>query len=115
MSAVLQVNSAADVDLAIVARYFRILGDPTRLGILELLADRRLNVTDLCAQLGASQSNVSNHLACLRWCELVRSTRIGREQIYELTDQNVTLLVQAVTEVMHPELLDKLRSCRRLT
>ena len=115
MSALSVMSAAADVDLAVVARYFRILGDPTRLAILELLAGGCMNVTDLCARLGASQSNVSNHLACLRWCELVRSTRIGREQIYELTDHRIMMLVEAVTEAMDPGLLDKLRSCRRLT
>src|SRR6266498_965377 len=76
-------NPSYGVDLGATARYFRVLGDPTRLAILRLLAERRHNVTELCLELRASQSNVSNHLACLRWCELVRATRIGREQIYE--------------------------------
>ena len=48
------------------ARLFRVLGNPTRLGILELLLDRPRTVTELIDRLGSSPSRVSNHLACLR-------------------------------------------------
>jgi DNA-binding transcriptional ArsR family regulator len=102
------------VDLGATARYFRVLGDPTRLGILRLLAERRHNVTELCLELRASQSNVSNHLACLRWCELVRATRIGREQIYELTDHRIPTLIDDVLAMIDGDVAARLRSCRRL-
>src|SRR6266571_2416251 len=54
----------------LVAKYFRGLGDPTRVRILELLRDDgELSVGELVARLGQPQPKVSNHLACLRWCE----------------------------------------------
>src|SRR5207245_4457556 len=53
----------------LVAKYFRGLGDPTRVRILELLRDEgELSVGELVERLGQPQPKVSNHLACLRWC-----------------------------------------------
>jgi DNA-binding transcriptional ArsR family regulator len=102
------------IDVSVLARYFRVLGDPTRLAILRLLSERRHNVTEICHLLEASQSNVSNHLACLRWCELVRATRIGREQIYELTDDRIPRLIDDALSTINEGVAARLRSCRRL-
>ena len=41
---------------------FRLLGDPTRLRLLRLLAQDRFNVSELTGILGAAQSNISRHL-----------------------------------------------------
>lgn len=71
------------------ARYFRALGDPTRLAILTALLQRDATVHELAQILGASQSKVSNHLACLRWCRFVSTKREGREIIYKLSDYSV--------------------------
>ena len=52
----------------LVAKYFRGLGDPIRLRILELLrSEGELSVGELVARLELPQPKVSNHLACLRW------------------------------------------------
>jgi DNA-binding transcriptional ArsR family regulator len=106
--------AAEGVDIGVTARYFRVLGDPTRLAILRLLATRRYNVSELCRELHAPQSNVSNHLACLRWCDLVRATRIGREQIYELRDHRIPTLIDDVLVIINEDAAARLRSCRRL-
>jgi ArsR family transcriptional regulator, cadmium/lead-responsive transcriptional repressor len=51
----------------LVAKYFRGLGDPIRLRILELLrTDGELSVGELVRRLDLPQPQVSNHLACLR-------------------------------------------------
>jgi len=105
---------AGCADIGATARYFRVLGDPTRLAILRLLATRRHNVSELCHELRAPQSNVSNHLACLRWCDLVRATRIGREQIYELTDHRIPTLIDDALVIINEDVAARLRSCRRL-
>src|SRR5262249_57232912 len=53
-------------DLAeLIARRFRALSDPLRVRILDLLRDQELSVNALAEQLGASQQNVSKHLAVL--------------------------------------------------
>src|SRR6266540_2312227 len=59
----------APVATDLVAKYFRGLGDPIRLRILELLrAEGELSVGELVVRLGLPQPQVSNHLACLRGC-----------------------------------------------
>ena len=58
-------SAPAESDL--VAKYFRGLGDPIRLRILELLrSEGELSVGELVGRLGLAQPKVSNHLACLR-------------------------------------------------
>ncbi len=75
----------------LVAKYFRGLGDPTRVRILGLLEERgELSVTELVAAVGQSQSKVSNHLACLRWCGFVDAQRDGRTVLYRLADKRVS-------------------------
>jgi ArsR family transcriptional regulator, cadmium/lead-responsive transcriptional repressor len=60
------------------------LADPTRRAILVRLLDGRAYPAELADDLDVGRTNVSNHLACLRGCGLVRSTREGRQVRYEL-------------------------------
>src|SRR5205085_12034170 len=69
----------APVEADLVAKYFRGLGEPTRLRILELLRDEgELSVGELVQRLGVPQQQVSNHLACLRWCGFLEARRQHR-------------------------------------
>lgn len=82
------------------AKLFRGLADPTRLGILEVLGESPQCVGDIVVATGLSQSNVSNHLACLKDCGLVRSTRRGRNVFYEISDPRVVELLELAREVL---------------
>ena len=73
----------------LLAKYFRALGNPTRLRILELLRERERPVGELVDQLRTSQPYVSNQLACLRWCGLVTTRRNHRTVYYRLADARV--------------------------
>lgn len=77
----------------LLAKYFRGLGDPTRLRILELLSEAEASVGDLVARLGLAQPKVSNHLACLRWCGFVAWRRDRRTILYRLADERVPELI----------------------
>jgi DNA-binding transcriptional ArsR family regulator len=78
----------------LVAKYFRGLGDPTRVRILELLDEHgELSVSALVERLGQSQPKVSNHLACLRWCGFVQTRRAHPSVYYRVTDERVTQLL----------------------
>jgi ArsR family transcriptional regulator, cadmium/lead-responsive transcriptional repressor len=78
----------------LVGKYFRALGDPTRVRILELLGEHgELSVTDLVERLSQSQPNVSNHLACLRWCGFVHTRRDHPTVYYRVADTRVTELL----------------------
>jgi ArsR family transcriptional regulator, cadmium/lead-responsive transcriptional repressor len=86
-------------DLAPAVALFHSLSDPTRLSILERLAEGEARVVDLTGLLGAAQSTVSAHLACLRECGLVTGRPEGRQMFYSLT---------------RPELMDLLSSAETL-
>lgn len=94
-------------------RLFRLLSDPTRLGIIELLATAPRSVADLVEALGVPRSRVSNHLACLRWCEIATATQVGRSVVYALADERVVDLVQVGRVVAEPH-RKHLESCSRL-
>lgn len=82
----------AEPDL--VAKYFRGLGDVTRVRILALLEERgEMSVSELVAAVDHAQSKVSNHLACLRWCGFVDARRDGRTVRYRLADHRVVQLL----------------------
>ena len=79
----------------LVAKYFRALGDPTRLRILGLLqSGGELSAGELTRRLGQPQPKVSNHLACLRWCGFVATRRDHRVVYYRLADQRVAAMLE---------------------
>jgi ArsR family transcriptional regulator, cadmium/lead-responsive transcriptional repressor len=89
------------VETELLAKYFRGLGDPTRLRILELLLDHgELPVGTLVEQLGESQSKVSNHLACLRWCGFVTTRREHRNIHYRVSDERIAAIVALARELL---------------
>jgi ArsR family transcriptional regulator, lead/cadmium/zinc/bismuth-responsive transcriptional repressor len=71
---------------------FRVLGDPTRVRILDALSRSELCVGDLAQQLGVSESAVSHQLRLLRNTRIVRSRREGRMIFYALDDKHVLAL-----------------------
>lgn len=75
------------------------LADPLRLAILQSLMSGPATVSELMSLSGATQSNVSNHLALLRERGLVRATRQGRQMVYELRDASVGQLVESLAQV----------------
>src|SRR5437868_14658230 len=79
----------------LVAKYFRGLGDPTRVRILELLRDEgELSVGALVGQLGQPQPKVSNHLACLRWCGFIEARREHRTVYNRIADKRVLKMLE---------------------
>jgi DNA-binding transcriptional ArsR family regulator len=85
----------------LVAKYFRGLGDPIRLRLLELLRrEGELTVGDLVGRLGLSQPKVSNHLACLRWCGFVEARREGRTVFNRIADSRVTAMLDLADSLL---------------
>lgn len=79
------------------------LADPSRRQILLMLLQRPTYPADLAEALSTTRPNVSNHLACLRGCGLVRATREGRQVRYRLASDDLAdalrLLVNLELEV----------------
>ena len=98
----------------LVGKYFRALGDPTRVRILELLGEQgELSVTDLVARLSQSQSKVSNHLACLRWCGFVHTRRDLPTVYYRVADTRVTELL-VLGRALLADNAEHVAACRRI-
>jgi DNA-binding transcriptional ArsR family regulator len=82
------------------AKLFRGFSDPSRLSILEALRGRPLTVTQIAETTRLSQSNVSNHLGCLRDCGLVVSEQQGRHVHYQLSEKRVAALLRLADELL---------------
>lgn len=78
----------------LLSKYFRAFADPTRLQILELVADQERSVGELVELTGQAQPKISNHLACLRWCGFVSTRRQHRRMYYSVADPRVTELIE---------------------
>jgi DNA-binding transcriptional ArsR family regulator len=80
-------------DLSRAADIFRALGDPGRLRILTLLAERERCVTELVEVLQEKISTVSQRLKLLRSERLARSRRLGKHIFYSLADKHIVELI----------------------
>lgn len=78
----------------LLAKYFRALGDPTRLRILDVLEGGELSVGELVERLGLPQPKVSKHLGCLRWCGFVEDRREHRTVYYRVADDRVEEILE---------------------
>jgi len=95
------------------ARYFRVLGDPTRLQMLAALLARERTVADLVSIVGAPRSRISNHLACLKWCRFVTARRRGRHVVYDVADPRIGDLL-ALVKGLSDERCHHLARCGRI-
>jgi ArsR family transcriptional regulator, lead/cadmium/zinc/bismuth-responsive transcriptional repressor len=87
-------------DAAALAATFAVLGDPTRVRLLDALAQRELCVCELAELVGSTESAVSHQLRLLRSLRLVRSRRAGRQVYYALDDDHIrALLTQGRTHI----------------
>ena len=95
------VDDTATVEA--LADTFRILGDPTRIRIVDALAQAELCVHELSDKVGISESAISHQLRLMRTMRIVRGRREGRCVYYSLDDQHILDLFQQglrhVTEV----------------
>lgn len=75
-----------------LADIFKVLGDPTRVRILDALARSERCVGELASDVGLTESAVSHQLRLLRHARVVRSRRAGRLIYYALDDRHVLAL-----------------------
>ncbi|MEO7117481.1 MAG: metalloregulator ArsR/SmtB family transcription factor [Candidatus Limnocylindrales bacterium] len=94
----------------VIATFFHGLSDPTRVRILELLAERPMTVTEIVGAVGLAQGRVSSHLSCLRWCGYVEATVDGRFNRYRLVDERVHDIL-CLGEAIVRDNADRLTSC----
>lgn len=82
------------------AEFFRMLGHPLRIRVLELLQDGPRPVRDLLAALDVEPSNLSAQLAVLRRSGIVTATREGSTVVYALAGGDVAELMRAARRIL---------------
>jgi ArsR family transcriptional regulator len=92
------------------AEFFRILGYPVRIRVLELLRDGPKPVRDLLAETGIEPSGPSQQLAVLRRSGIVTATRHGTTVVYALAGGDVAELMRAARRIL-TEMLAGRTSC----
>jgi DNA-binding transcriptional ArsR family regulator len=98
------------------AEFFKTLGHPARIRILELLAERDRAVSELLPEVGIEAAHLSQQLAVLRRMNLVTSRREGSTVLYAMVSPQVgellrvarTILAEVITN--QAEILDDLRT-----
>jgi ArsR family transcriptional regulator, cadmium/lead-responsive transcriptional repressor len=106
--------SDAPTESELLAKYFRVFADPSRLRILEALeAEGELAVGDLVERLGLPQPSVSNHLACLRWCGFVTARREHRTVYNWIADRKVSRVIALARELLSNN-AEHVAACRRI-
>lgn len=96
--------------LKLKAKLFRGLGDSTRLSILEMLRKGEKTTSQIVEDTGQSQSNISNHLACLLDCGLVKNRRDGKNIFYGLSDKKVSKILEEGDTILS-DVADRIYSC----
>ncbi|MFJ9841601.1 ArsR/SmtB family transcription factor [Kitasatospora sp. NPDC101155] len=97
------------------AEFFRTLGHPVRIRVLELLQDGPLPVRDLLAALDIEASSLSQQLAVLRRTNLVTATREGNTVVYALSTPDVAGLLRAARRILGEMITDQRQLLNELT
>jgi ArsR family transcriptional regulator len=98
------------------AEFFKTLGHPARIRVLELLSEREHAVAEMLPEVGVEAANLSQHLAVLRRSGLVVTRREGSTVIYALTSPEVAELLRVARHILtrvlagQAELLEDLRA-----
>ncbi|MFV2012374.1 MULTISPECIES: ArsR/SmtB family transcription factor [unclassified Micromonospora] len=89
------------------AEFFRMLGHPVRIRVLELLGERPRQVRELLAEIDVEASNLSQQLAVLRRAGIVVSSRDGSAVTYALAGPDVADLMRAARRILTEMLVDQ--------
>ena len=89
------------------AEFFRTLGHPARIRILELLSQRDHAVHELLAEIDIEPSNLSQQLAVLRRAGLVEQRREGSEVVYSVSVAEVRDLLMAARSILRQMIVDQ--------
>ena len=89
------------------AEFFKTIGHPARIRILELLADQEQSVGELMPQLGLESSHLSQQLAVLRRTGMVVARKQGNSVIYSIASEDMAELLLLARKVLTGLLTDQ--------
>ncbi|MEO3795137.1 metalloregulator ArsR/SmtB family transcription factor [Nonomuraea sp. B10E15] len=82
------------------AEFFRTLGHPVRIRVLELLQQGPRSVRDMLGAIDVEPSNLSQHLAVMRRTGIVTATRRGATAVYDLSSGDVAELMRSARRIL---------------
>jgi DNA-binding transcriptional ArsR family regulator len=82
------------------AEFFKTLGHPARIRVLELLSEREQSVGEMLPEVGIEAANLSQHLAVLRRAGLVTTRKEGSSVFYSLTSPEVAELLRVARHIL---------------
>jgi len=80
----------------LIAERFRVLSEPTRIRLLDLVRHREASVQELTETIGSTQQNVSKHLGVLLEAGIVGRRKVGNYAYYSIADEGVFALCEDV-------------------
>ena len=89
----------------LIARRFRVLGEPMRIKLLDHLREGEATVNELTVALGASQQNVSKHLTVLAEAGILGRRKDGNHVYYRIVDEGVFALCEEVCGSVREQLV----------
>jgi DNA-binding transcriptional ArsR family regulator len=84
----------------IKAEFFRTLGHPARVRVLELLKDGEMTVGDLQAKLGIDSSGASQHLSAMRRQGILEARKEGTSVFYRVRDPRIFQMLESARQVI---------------
>ncbi|MHB9133799.1 MAG: ArsR/SmtB family transcription factor [Armatimonadota bacterium] len=93
----------SDRALELVAHRFKLLSEPTRLRLLQLLMEGEKSVNELVAAINTTQANVSKHLGILADGGLVARRKVGVSTLYRIADPSLTTLCDIVCKSLQAQ------------
>lgn len=81
------------------AEIFKVMSNPKRLEIMNIIKDREVTVNEISKLLGTRKSNTSQHLAYLRYVGIVIARRNGKNIFYKLADPRIVEPCKVLSEV----------------
>lgn len=91
-----ETNLLPNDDLIAVADFFKVMGDFTRIKIMESIKDHELCVCDLGHLLGLTKSAISHQMKTLRKYNIVTSNKKGKMVYYRLNQDFITSMIEGV-------------------
>lgn len=97
----------------LLSKFFSGLAHPVRYRIVAALTEEERSVNELVQLLDCSQSQVSNHLACLKWCGYVTYRQEGKHIYYQVTDKRILEILKLAQSIVADN-AEHISSCTRM-
>jgi DNA-binding transcriptional ArsR family regulator len=84
----------------IKAKFIRGFSDKNRLQILECIKDKEKTVSQIVEEVQGNQSNISQHLACLKGCGIIVGRQEGKYVLYSLSSEKIKIMLTMFDSVL---------------